>query len=202
MNPRMPHDINGFQDRRIKPLCHPSARAARRARGSSRCHKGERRDGQGETAPSACPALFPVSVLSVRAFDSIRKKENFLQFFSLSNEDDILYVMTILTEFAYFEKKSTFGHREDLLKKEGVPKRRRPGPERGFPLFTSAFSVGATCSAALGRPGLVVSSACNGMCLDRPLSGRLHHDDGGKARSAPCAEKNDRTVPAAGRAAV
>lgn len=24
MNPRMPSDINGFQDRRIKPLCHPS----------------------------------------------------------------------------------------------------------------------------------------------------------------------------------
>ena len=25
MNPRTPHDVNGFQDRRIKPLCHPSA---------------------------------------------------------------------------------------------------------------------------------------------------------------------------------
>lgn len=24
LNPRMPHGINGFQDRRIKPLCHPS----------------------------------------------------------------------------------------------------------------------------------------------------------------------------------
>lgn len=29
--PRTPHDVNGFQDRRIKPLCHPSAHAARQA---------------------------------------------------------------------------------------------------------------------------------------------------------------------------
>ena len=32
LNPRWSHPHNGFQDRRIKPLCHPSALAAPRMR--------------------------------------------------------------------------------------------------------------------------------------------------------------------------
>ena len=99
--------------------------------------------------------------------------------------------MTILTEFAYFEKKAHFGPTQNILKKECVPQERFSG--------TTCFLIGRFLSGRHVRPtaadrGHMLPSACHALRLDTCLPGRLHHDDGEKARPFPCGKRAPRTV--------
>lgn len=95
--------------------------------------------------------------------------------------------MTILTEFAYFEKKSTFRTHPE-------------SPEKGMQFRKNAFQephaflIGRFLSGRHVRPaaadrGHMLPSACHALRLDTCLPGRLHHDDGEKARPFPCGKR-------------
>ena len=94
--------------------------------------------------------------------------------------------MTILTEFAYFEKKSTFRTHPESPEK-GMRSARALFRNHSF--FDQAFLSGRHVRPTAADRGHMLPSACHVLCLDTCLPGRLHHDDGEKARPFPLAGK-------------